>query len=364
VIPVATVSLNEKARTYAQECLETNQLSWRGRFVPLFAEAFAKHVGVEYAVPVSSGTAGLHLALEALGIGPGDEVIVPDLAYAAVANSVLHAGAFPVFVDSDLHTWNMAPSLVEQRITKRTKAIIAVHTLGNPCEMGELRRIADKYGLLLIEDACEALGATSLNNDLFKSHATVFSFYANKLITAGEGGVVVTPSSLVAERVKALAHQGAQEGKGYWHTRLGWNYRMTNIQAALLLGQLEDIEALAESKRLLWILYRATIGATSSQSVLPGYRHSGWMYALDCGNWRNEVESACLAVGIATRRMFPPQSSLIHHRDPLGALTRPVAVQLSEQVLMLPSYPALSGEEIGRICDVVRSGMGGTCSED
>ena len=358
MIPVAAVCLNEKAKQYARECLETNQLSWRGRFLPLFAEKFADYVGVPHAVPVSSGTSALHLALAALGIGPGDDVIVPDLAYVAVANCVLYVGAQPVFVDSDSLTWNIDPACVEEAVTRRTKAIIAVHTLGNPCDMSALARIADKYALLLIEDACEALGASSSDNTLFKSHATVFSFYANKLITAGEGGAVVTPSSLVAERVTQLAHQGAQAGNGYWHTRLGWNYRMTNIQAAMLLGQLEEIDRLVVQKSAIYSQYSDSFGVPQAQEVADAYRHSTWMFGVNCGNWRSEVEVACDVSEIDTRRMFPLQSSLIHHRQPRGAVMRPRAADIARGVLMLPSYPALSGKQIGQICDVIHSGLG------
>lgn len=246
-------NLGPVEKEYLVKCLNSNYVSTVGPFVPDFEEEFARLLGAEAAVAVQSGTAALHMALHALGIGPGDEVIVPSLTFIATVNPVLYVGARPVIVDVDPATWNIDPVGLEQAVTENTRAVIPVHLYGNPCQMDAIMEIARRYNLYVIEDATESLGA------LFNGHYTgtfgdfgCFSFNGNKLITTGGGGMLVTGDRERAQRVKFLVNQARDAARGYYHPEMGFNYRMTNIEAALGLAQLSRFrELLARKKDML-----------------------------------------------------------------------------------------------------------------
>jgi perosamine synthetase len=229
-IPVAEPSFGENERRYLNECLSSGWISSQGLFVERFERELAEKLGVPEAVAVSSGTAALHLAVAALGIGPGDEVIVPDLTFAATINSVLHCGATPVLVDVDVDSWTMLPSEVESAITARTRAVLPVHLYGQMAAMDELIALARRHNLLIIEDAAQALGSR-LGEQLAGTigDAGAFSMFANKLISTGEGGMIIFRDAAAAARARVLRDHGMTPGRRYWHDTVGFNYRLTNL---------------------------------------------------------------------------------------------------------------------------------------
>ena len=224
--PVLEPLLGGNELEYVTECITTNWISSQGKYVTQFEEAVRKHCGADYALAVSNGTVALHLSLVALGIGPGDEVIVPDITFGATLNAVLLTGATPIIVDVDKATWNISPQLIASSITNKTKAIMPVHIYGVPCDMSEIQVIANEHDLLIIEDCAEALGST-----IDKVHvgnfgnAGTFSFFGNKVITCGEGGAIIFKDKAVYERAKVLRDHGMTPGKRYWHEAMGFNYR-------------------------------------------------------------------------------------------------------------------------------------------
>jgi perosamine synthetase len=251
-IPVYQPDLTGKEREYVLDCLESSWISSKGKYLPLFEDAFAKHVGVSFATGVCNGTVALHLALVALGLGPGDEVIVPTLTYIASANAITYCGAMPVFVDSLRNTWQMDPEDVLRKITPRTRAIMVVHLYGHPCDMDVIRGLADKHRLFVIEDCAEAIGTKYRDRHVgnFGDIAT-FSFFGNKTITTGEGGMVVTNDPTLFDRAVHFKGQGLAAHRQYWHDVIGYNYRMTNICAAIGLAQLERVDDFLSRKRAL-----------------------------------------------------------------------------------------------------------------
>lgn len=255
-IPVAAPVIDEREIEYVTDAVRSGWVSSLGPYIPKFEQAFADYVGVEHGIAVSSGTAGLHLAIHTLGIGPGDEVLVPDLTFVATANTVIQTGATPVFVDVDPDTWCIDPEAIKKAITPKTKAIIPVHLYGHPADMNQIMEIAKLYHLFVIEDAAESHGA-SLEGKKVGSFGDIgiFSFYGNKIITTGEGGIVMTNDSTLADRLRYLKDHGMSPQKRYYHTELGFNYRMTNIQAAIGLAQMEQIENFIAKKRTIFETY-------------------------------------------------------------------------------------------------------------
>ena len=237
---------------YVMNCLRTNWISSTGKYVTLFEKKFSQLFKTKYSLSLSSGTSGLHLAMKTLNIGIGDEVIVPNVTFAATVNSIINSGAKPVFVDIEKTTYNLNPNKILKKITKKTKAIICVHLYGQPCEMDQISKIAKKR-LYLVEDCAEALG--SKYNGKFVSYfgdISVFSFFGNKTITTGEGGMLVTNKKDLFNKAKSLRDHGMDEKKKYWHNDVGFNYRMTNMQAAIGLAQLENVNDIIKEKfRLL-----------------------------------------------------------------------------------------------------------------
>ena len=236
-IPVSAPTLAGNEKRYVMDCLESNWISARGKYVEQFEAAFAEFCGVRHGVSCTNGTVALHLALLALGIGPGDEVIVPTLTFVATANAVRYCGATPVFVDCEPETWNIDPGLIESRITPKTKAIIVVHLYGHPVDMDAVMSLADRHGLFVVEDAAEAHGAIYRGRMVGSiGHIATFSFFGNKVISTGEGGMVTTDDAELARIVRLLKEQGMDPKRRYWYPVVGYNYRMTNVTAAIGLG--------------------------------------------------------------------------------------------------------------------------------
>jgi len=358
-LPVAEPWLGEKELLYVTECVLTGWVSSAGEFVTCFEEIFAEFCSTRYAIATTNGTAALHLALLALDIGSGDEVIVPTLTFIATANAVTYTGARPVFVDSEPETWNMDPDLIEESITSRTKAIIPVHLYGHPAHMDPILEIAARYGLAVVEDAAEAHGACYKGRRVGGiGDIGTFSFYGNKIITTGEGGMVVTNRADLAEKMRMLRDHGMSAERRYWHPILGYNYRMTNVQAALGVAQMEKVEAILNAKRRIAQAYTDILHGIPGLTLppeAPWAENVCWLYSVlveekTFGIGRDALMVALQNQGIDTRPLFPPV-----HTQPVYATGQhlPVAEQLAARGLSLPSSVNLGIEDVQRIARTV-----------
>lgn len=357
MIPVYQPYLTGKEKEYVARCFDSTWISSRGEFVSRFEADFEKFIGVRHATSVCNGTVALHLAIMALGLGPGDEVIVPTLTYVASANTIVQAGATPVFVDSMKSTWQMDPRDVQRKITARTKAVMAVHLYGAPCDMTSLVGLCKQHGLFLIEDCAEAFGTLYHGRHVgtFGDIAT-FSFFGNKTITTGEGGMVVTNNSELFTKAYHLKTQGVSPTREYWHDTIGYNYRMTNICAAIGVAQLEHADEILNKKRLIKEWYDEGLAGLplTTHRESENSRHSWWMYSIlardaaECSKLRNELRLAA----IETRPLFHP----VHLLPPyFCGLHFAVAESLSSRGINLPSYPGLQRKDVRAICQVVRA---------
>ncbi len=270
MIPVNTPLLSGKEKEYLVECIETGWISSEGPFVKRFEDEMSRFVGRDFGIAVSNGTAALEIAAKAVGISEGDEVIIPTFTIISPAQAVSKLGAKPILIDSDPETWNMDVQKIEERITDKTKAIIVVHIYGLPVDMDPVLQLCEKYDLKLIEDAAELHGQT-YNGKLCGSFgdASIFSFYPNKHITTGEGGMIVTNDAEIAEKCRGYRNLCFQPEKRFVHDEIGWNYRMTNMQAALGVAQLEQIDTFIEKKRWIGQLYTSLLSELSDKIELP-----------------------------------------------------------------------------------------------
>jgi len=358
-IPVAAPVLEGNEKLYLLDCIESTWISSSGKYIDLFEEAFANFCGVEYALSCCNGTAALHLALLSLGVGPGDEVIIPTLTFVATANAVAYCGATPVFLDSEPDTWNLDPYQIESQITPRTKGIIVVHIYGHPVDMDPVMEISRKRGLFVIEDSAEALGA-EFNGHRVGSLGDIgtFSFYGNKIVTTGEGGMVVTKDGDLANKVRQLKGQGMDPKRRYWFPIVGYNYRMTNVAAAIGLAQLEMIDWHIARRRSIAKQYDQHLSGVSGISLQPEKPWARNVY------WRNSVvldqkllisRDAVMAklqkVGIETRPFFYPMHILEMYRTIALDRKFPVADRLASSGFNLPSSAALSDDDVAFVCD-------------
>jgi len=356
-IPVYQPSLTGNEKKYVNDCLDSNWISSKGKYVSLFEKEFANYVDVKYATGVSNGTVALHLALVALGIGTGDEVIVPTLTYIASVNAIVYTGATPVFVDSLPDTWQIDPEEVRKSITPKTKAIMAVHLYGHPCEMSVLKEIADEHRLFLIEDCAEAIGSKYQGRHVgtFGDIAT-FSFYGNKTITTGEGGMVITNDQTIFERAVHFKGQGLAKYREYWHDVIGYNYRMTNICAAIGLAQLERINDILSKKRRIAELYKELLKDTEFKvhPEVGDVFHSYWMISIlvPQANQRDQVRKHLAGAGIETRPVFYPVHTMPMYTQKYQK--HQVAEDIGWRGINLPSYPDLSPEQIEYICSCLK----------
>ena len=347
---------NEKK--YVNECLNSGWISSKGKFVQKFENTFKSKINVTHAATVCNGTLAIHLALLALGIGPDDEVIVPTLTYIATVNAVTYTGAVPVFADSLKETWQIDPAEVRKKITSKTKAIIAVHLYGHPCEMDELKKIAKEKNLFLIEDCAEAVGSMYKKEYVgsFGDLAT-FSFYGNKTITTGEGGMIVSNNRLFAQRVVKLKGQGLAENCEYWHDEIGYNYRMTNICAAIGLAQVEQIDKIIKLKRNIakhYDTFFKDLPIETHREVGEVF-HSYWMYNILVENAkiRDRLRQFLKLNGVETRPIFYPIHTMPMYKE--KAKKYPVAEYLAKRGITLPSFPALRNDEIEKIVGIIRN---------
>ncbi len=355
-IPVYQPSLTGNEKKYVLECLDSTWISSKGKFIAEFEKKFANYIGANHATAVSNGTVALHLALVALGIGPGDEVIVPTLTYIATVNAISYTGAIPVFVDSLESTWQMNPEDVLNKITPRTKAIMVVHLYGHPCDMSSLKAIANEKGLFLIEDCAEAFGSLYNGQHVgtFGDIAT-FSFFGNKTITTGEGGIVTTNDETLFDRAVHFKGQGLAKHREYWHDVIGFNYRMTNICAAIGIAQLEQAEKFLEKKRKIADLYYDELKnlPVTVHRAIGNVRHSYWMCSIlvDNPSQRDPLRAALENAGVETRPLFYPIHTMPMYSQKFQR--HPVAESLGWRGINLPSWPGLTHEQVKLICQVI-----------
>jgi perosamine synthetase len=355
-IPLAQPTLGGNESRYVQECLETTWISSNGRFIGSFEAAFAEACQLPHAVSCCNGTVALHVALLGLGVRPGDEVILPSLTYVATANAVRYCGAVPVFVDSELDTWNLSPDDVERKITPRTRAIIAVDLYGRVAPMVELEAIARSRGLALVEDAAEAHGAELRGRPAgsFGDVAT-FSFYGNKIITCGEGGMVVTGDAHLADAMRLIKGQGQDPHRRYWHPIVGFNYRMTNIEAALGLAQLEQLPTFLAARDRIRHLYEEALDSVAGV-CLPSRDADGktvcWLYTVLLDGDRERRDQVIHEMdrqGIETRPVFYPVHQLPPYRELPGLTANSNADSLSSRGLTLPTWVGMNEDHVQRI---------------
>lgn len=308
-------NLGELEKEYILKAIDSNFVSTVGPFVPEFEEKFAKYLRVTSCVAVQSGTAAIHAALYELGIKEGDEVIVPAITFVATVNPIVYCGATPVFVDIDKDTWDIDPKEIEKSITSKTKAIIPVHLYGNPCDMDEIMKISEKYGLYVIEDATESLGAEYKGRMTGTiGHIGCFSFNGNKIITTGGGGMISTNNEKWASHIKFLVNQARDASQGYFHPEIGFNYRMTNLEAALGLAQLERLLEFLKKKRMYFEAYKKIfegIDEIALQKEYEGAISSAWLPSIKIDRKKikmtiPEIQSKLKEKGIPTRRIFNP----------------------------------------------------------
>jgi perosamine synthetase len=358
--PVYRPALSGKEREYVLDCIDSSWISSKGKYVERFESSFADYLGATHAASVCNGTVALHLALLALGIGPGDEVIVPTLTYIASVNAITYTGAAAVFSESVRDTWQLDPADVEARITPRTRALMVVHLYGHPCDMDAFRDLADRYGLYLIEDCAEAIGSEYHGQKVGTfGDIACFSFFGNKTITTGEGGMVVTSSRKLDAKVRHLKGQGLAPGREYWHDAVGYNYRMTNICAALGCAQLERIETILQQKKRVAAAYREALEGTPAQfhKASEGVEHSYWMCSIlvKRPEQRDPLRTRLASAGVETRPLFPPVHLMPIYKGCAGDF--PVAEDLSSRGMNLPSYPELSGADIQFVTDNIKDGL-------
>ena len=354
MIPVNTPLLDGNEKKYLLECIETGWISSEGPFVKRFEEQFAKTVGRKHGIACANGSGALDIAVAAAGIGPGDEVIMPTFTIISPAASVVRAGGVPVLVDSDRSTWNMDVTQIEEKITSKTKAILVVHIYGLPVDMDPIIEIADRHGLLIIEDAAEMHGQTYRGQPCGSfGLMSTFSFYPNKHITCGEGGMVVTDDDDVAEHCRRLRNLCFQPGRRFVHEELGWNYRMTNLQAAVGLAQLESLDKHVSKKRWIGETYQRQlkdIEKVQKPTQQTDYADNiYWVFGLVVSDEigpANRFAELLRAAQIGTRPFFYPIHLQPVFRGLFDGQSFPVAEYLGRNGFYVPSGLGLTDQEI------------------
>ncbi|KPK02230.1 MAG: aminotransferase DegT [Nitrospira bacterium SG8_35_4] len=346
-------------KRYINEAIDSGYISSVGPAVPEFEKRCADYLDVKKTVSTNSGTSALHIALYELGIGPGDEVIVPPLTFIATVNPVLYVGATPVFADVNIDTWNIDPEAIEKAVTKKTKAIIPVHLYGNPCDMKEIKRIADKYGLFVIEDAAESLGAqyrgefTGTLGDL-----GCISFNGNKTITTGGGGMVIGNDKGRLDHIKFLVNQARDSSYEMYHSEIGFNYRMTNLQAALGLAQIERLEEFLSKKKEFNRIYKEELGELKNIRFQKEYEQSESSCWFTCilteePAVRENLQERLKTRGIPTRRIFKPVNEFPPY-DGARFIDYGSSHYIYERGICMPASTLNEVSDIRKVCSVVK----------
>jgi perosamine synthetase len=362
-IPLARPDLTELESDYVNRAIKTSWISSAGEFLERFETEFAGLCGTRHVLAVSNGTVALHLALLGLCVGPGDEVIVPSLTYIASVNAITYVGARPVFVDVDPRSWCLDVDAVEAAITDRTVAIMAVHLYGQPADMGRLMALAHAHSLKVIEDAAEAplanyRGATTGS----LGHVGTFSFYGNKIFTSGEGGALSLDDDDLASRLRIFRGQGMDPARRYFFPVVGYNYRLTNVAAALLCAQLDRRDEMLGRREAIYARYTAnlaTVPGIQLQTELPDRSRAHWLYSVivddDFGISRDELATELSAHGIETRPFFIPIHTLPPYAPLYPTLELPVTSWLSGRGLNLPTFSGMSIDQVDRVCQVIEA---------
>ncbi len=360
VIPLARPVIGDRERELVDAVLQSRQLSL-GPTVTAFERMWADRIGVKHAVACSSGTAGLHCCLHALGIGPGDEVITSSFSFVASANVILYTGATPVFAEVDPLTFNMDPAAVEAAITPRTKAILIVDIFGYPADVPALVEIAERHGLGIVEDACQSIDGDYDGKKLGTfGHPAVYGFYANKQLTTAEGGVILTDSDALYSELKSLTNQGRSDD-GAWlvHSRLGFNYRLSDVHAAIGIAQLERLDWMQNARARIAARYQQHMAGTPG--VTPMYegpqRRSWFVYAprLDADLDRDRIIGRLEAEGVSAKPYLPCIHLQPYYREAhgYGPGEFPVTEAISTSTIALPFFCELTDDQIDRVCDAM-----------
>jgi perosamine synthetase len=350
-------------REYLLRAFDSGWISSSGEYIGRFENEFSHYIGASYGVAASNGTAAIHLALVGSGVSRGDEVIVPDLAFVSPASMTINAGAKPVFADSNRNYWGVDANSIKQKVTRRTKAVIVVHLYGHPVDLDPIVELCSSRDLILIEDCAEAHGS------LYKGRkvggfglVSCFSFYGNKLLTTGEGGMCATDDLELRNRMKLLRDHGADRSKHFFHSVIGYNYRMTNLQAAIGLAQLGSLDARVEKYRRIGHWYTSLLQEISNRKITPHPEMSWancvfWMYTFLTDklrqNGRERLLSRLDSRGIETRPMFSPISTLPPFKP--NNSRNPVASSLSGRGVSLPTYEGLEQKDVQAICAEIES---------
>ena len=362
-VPLAEPQLDGNELAYVTDCINTNWISSQGKYVTQFEDMFSNFTKVNEAIAVSNGTVAIHLALAALGVGQGAEVIVPDFTFAATINAIILAGATPVLVDVDPDTWTVDVAEIKKAITHRTKAILPVHLYGHPCDMGSIMKVAREHDLLVIEDCAEAIG--SYYNDKHVGtfgDAATFSFFANKTITTGEGGMVLFSDKSVAEKARTLRDHGMSANRRYWHELTGFNYRLTNLQASIGVAQMERVEYFVQQKRRLAKAYHQALGSIHG-ITLPfeaGWATSSyWLYTIlldnDLNIARDDLINLLLMNGIEARPVFYPMHMMPPYANLSGDKTFKTSVDIARRGVSLPSSSKVTEFQVKEISAIIRN---------
>jgi perosamine synthetase len=366
-IPLSSPDITEAEIEVVAATLRSPQLSLGPRLLD-FEASFTTLTGVQHAVAVSSGTAGLHLSMLALGIGVGDEVIVPSFTFIAAANAIRYVGATPIFVDIDNVTLNLSPATVERAITPRTRAIVVVHTFGVPADMPGLMAIVRRHQLAIIEDACEALGATIDSQPVGSfGDVSVFAFYPNKQITTGEGGMIITRSDELAARMRSLRNQGRDASDGWLqHTEVGYNYRLSEIACVLGIGQMRRLASILDRRKEIAHRYREHLSAEPSLTLpvdaIPGVRISWFVYVVRLveaysAAQRDEVVRNLEQLGIGCGRYFAPIHLQQAYADLPVPTDLPITTSVAARTIALPFFNRINDSQVGRVCDALKQAI-------
>jgi len=362
-LPVAEPDLSHAELRNLMDAFLSTWISSTGDYITRFETSFAARTGMSHGVATSNGTVSLHLALAALGIGPGDEVIVPDLTFAASANVVIHLGATPVLVDVDPLTWCVSPEAIERTITPRTRAVMPVHVFGRPAPMTEIRELALRHGLFVVEDCAEAHGASYDGQPVGSfSDVASFSFFANKIVTTGEGGICVTNDADLARRMRMLRDHGMRPERRYWHEEAGYNFRMTNLQASIGCAQLDRMDAFLDMRRKVHEGYEAALGHLPGIAFPPPMppRHepvTWFSCALVPAQARPGLIEACRQANIDLRPFFHGLSSMPAYRR--YARKCPESARLSACGINLPTSRKVDAQTTARIAEIFAGALPG-----
>ncbi len=353
-IPISRPSITQKEIDYVTDAVKSGWVSSLGTYVEKFEKMFCVYCDTKYALTTANGTVALHLALAALGINQEDEVIVPDFTFVATANAVKYLGAKVITVDIDEETYCISPKAIEKAITSKTKAIVPVHLYGHPANMDEINKIAKNNNVFVIEDAAEAHGA-EINGEKVGGlgEAGIFSLYGNKIITSGEGGIITTNNHILYEKMKYLRDQAMSYEKRYWHTEIGFNYRMTNLQAALALAQLERINKILDKKLEIFSWYHNYLNNLKGIKLNPkldNYKNVYWVICIELLNFSENERDTLMAKlnekHIDSRPYFYPISEMPMY----SSVYTPVTKLISKRGINLPSYYDITQDQVLYIC--------------